>query len=558
MFELPAGVAASSSAAGRKGSTAMRRVYRAPCRRSPAPAEVGSRSAGTEFGWPVAEPAAPARRRVRGRTGRRAVRAGQPAGRRAVARALSYFGEHSLGWLALAGLGALLSPGGAAFVTGRHRDVRGPRGRRVDQAGRQTQRPPHHPPSPSTSAPRAALSFPIRAPPRPQPRRCCSAVRPACRHAAGGAGAPMALSRLVLGVFTDRRRHRGGRRRRRSPNSPRVLRPDRNHELSEGRRTSTPGRSAEDPARRDRQSLAPRQWVKNLLVLAPRGRARAVNSVTTTTGTCSSGRRSPSSCSRWPSSCVYLVNDARDVEADRAHPTKRFRPIAAGVLPVSAGLLASPSRSAWRLTGHLVVAHPHLALVMAVYIGVQLAYCFGLKHQAVLDICIVSLGFLLRAIAGGVTAGAFPLSQWFLLVMAFGSLFAAAGKRLRRTAARRTHRRQDPQSRWRLHQQLPAVRYGRCPPPPWCSATACSPSSATAGRPWFLRCRSCRSPSILRYAVDIDGGDAGEPEEIALHDRVLQVLALALIGTVCCRRRHLRPPPGWAPAPVYRYAADAR
>ena len=65
---------------------------------------------------------------------------------------------------------------------------------------------------------------------------------------------------------------------------------------------------------------------------------------------------------------------------------------------------------------------------MAIYIAIQLAYCFGLKHQAVLDICIVSSGFLIRAIAGGVAAD-IPLSQWFLLIMAFGSLFMAAGKR---------------------------------------------------------------------------------------------------------------------------------
>ena len=71
---------------------------------------------------------------------------------------------------------------------------------------------------------------------------------------------------------------------------------------------------------------------------------------------------------------------------------------------------------------------PNLAVVIAVYIAIQLAYCFGLKHQPVIDICIVSSGFLIRAIAGGVAADV-PLSQWFLLVMAFGSLFMAAGKR---------------------------------------------------------------------------------------------------------------------------------
>ena len=71
---------------------------------------------------------------------------------------------------------------------------------------------------------------------------------------------------------------------------------------------------------------------------------------------------------------------------------------------------------------------PNLAVVMAVYIAIQLAYCFGLKHQAVLDICIVSSAYLIRAIAGGAAAN-IPLSQWFLLVMAFGSLFMVAGKR---------------------------------------------------------------------------------------------------------------------------------
>ena len=71
---------------------------------------------------------------------------------------------------------------------------------------------------------------------------------------------------------------------------------------------------------------------------------------------------------------------------------------------------------------------PNLALVMAVYIGMQLGYCFGLKHQAVIDISIVSSAYLIRAIAGGAATNT-HLSQWFLLTMAFGSLFMAAGKR---------------------------------------------------------------------------------------------------------------------------------
>ena len=100
---------------------------------------------------------------------------------------------------------------------------------------------------------------------------------------------------------------------------------------------------------------------------------------------------------------------ARDIEADRAHPTKRFRPIAAGVVPVplayglAAVLGVAALVIAWFVT-------PNLAIVIAVYLAMQLAYCFGLKHQAVLDICIVSSAYLIRAIAGGAAAG-IPLSQ---------------------------------------------------------------------------------------------------------------------------------------------------
>src|SRR5699024_8206173 len=107
-----------------------------------------------------------------------------------------------------------------------------------------------------------------------------------------------------------------------------------------------------------------------------------------------------------------LVNDARDIEADRAHPTKRFRPIAAGVVPgwlayaLAAALGAASLVISWWLT-------PNLALVMAIYLGMQLTYCFGLKHQPVVDISIVASAYLLRAIAGGVAA-TIPLSQWFL------------------------------------------------------------------------------------------------------------------------------------------------
>ena len=277
------------------------------------------------------------------------------------------------------------------------------------------------------------------------------------------------------------------------------------------------------------KAIRPRQWVKNLLVLAAPLAALG--------GDVHYDYRSVLSkvaiafvafC--MAASAIYLVNDARDVEADRAHPTKRFRPIAAGVLPVglaygiAVGLSVASLAISWLVT-------PHLALVMAVYLAIQLAYCFGLKHQAVLDICIVSSGFLIRAIAGGVAAG-IPLSQWFLLVMAFGSLFMAAGKRYaelqlaERTGAKIRKSLESYTSTylrfvWTLSATAVVLCYGL-----WAFERDGNTGS------WFVISMVPFTIAILRYAIDVDGGQAGEPEEIALGDRVLQFLALAWIGTV--------------------------
>jgi decaprenyl-phosphate phosphoribosyltransferase len=229
-------------------------------------------------------------------------------------------------------------------------------------------------------------------------------------------------------------------------------------------------------------------------------------------------------------SAVYLINDVRDVEADREHPTKRFRPIAAGVVPewlaytLAAVLGAASLLLAWWLT-------PNLALVMAVYIGMQLAYCFGLKHQAVIDICIVSSAYLLRAIAGG-AATDIHLSQWFLLSAAFASLFMVAGKRYaelqlaERTGARIRKSLESYTSTylrfvWTMSATAVVVCYGL-----WAFERDAASGS------WFKISMVPFTIAILRYAVDVDGGLAGEPEDIALRDRVLQLLFVAWMGTI--------------------------
>lgn len=277
------------------------------------------------------------------------------------------------------------------------------------------------------------------------------------------------------------------------------------------------------------KALRPRQWVKNVLVLAAPLAALGTD-VHYDYGFLASRVAVAFVVFSMAASCIYLINDSRDVEADRQHPTKRFRPIAAGVVPESLayGLAAVLGVAALVIS---YVVSPSLAVVIAVYIGIQLAYCFGLKHQAVLDICIVSSAYLIRAIAGG-AATDIQLSQWFLLVMAFGSLFMAAGKRYaelqlaERTGAKIRKSLESYTSSylrfvWTLSATAVVLCYG---------LFAFERDGGSAS--WWAVSIIPFTIAILRYAVDIDGGDAGEPEDIALHDRVLQLLALALIGTV--------------------------
>ena len=277
------------------------------------------------------------------------------------------------------------------------------------------------------------------------------------------------------------------------------------------------------------KAMRPRQWVKNVLVLAAPlaalggdvhydfadvGKKALVAFVVFSLA----------------ASSIYLVNDARDVEADRVHPTKRFRPIAAGVVPATLAYILAAVLAAASL-GISWWQSPNLALVIGIYLAMQLAYCFGLKHQAVLDICIVSSAYLLRAIAGGVAAGIY-LSQWFLLGMAFGSLFMVAGKRYaekqlaEQTGATIRRSLENYTSTylrfvWTLAATAAVVCY---------SLYAFERDNGSGS--WYAVSIIPIIVGILRYAVDVDGGNAGEAEDILRHDRVLQLSALAWIGTI--------------------------
>jgi decaprenyl-phosphate phosphoribosyltransferase len=227
---------------------------------------------------------------------------------------------------------------------------------------------------------------------------------------------------------------------------------------------------------------------------------------------------------------VYIVNDIQDVDADRAHPIKCHRPIAAALVSPRLALTVAVALFVTAV-GVSFLASVELVLVTVVYLAVQLSYCWGLKHQPVLDISIVASGFVLRAIAGGAAAG-IVLSQWFLLTTAFGALFMVAGKRYaelqlaERTGAkiRKSLERYTASYLrfvWTLSATGVIMTYGL-----W--AFQLSQSNHTR---WPVISLVPFVLAILCYALDVDEGNGGEPEQIILSDRMLQALGGCLTLT---------------------------
>jgi 4-hydroxybenzoate polyprenyltransferase len=127
------------------------------------------------------------------------------------------------------------------------------------------------------------------------------------------------------------------------------------------------------------------------------------------------------------SGAEYMINDVRDVAADRLHPRKRLRPIAAGLLSPSAATTWAVCLTAIAIAMAFAIDWRTGAVVVT-YVASTLAYSYVLKHQVILDVMVIAAGFVLRAMAGAYAIDV-PVSPWLYVVTALGALFLAITKR---------------------------------------------------------------------------------------------------------------------------------
>ncbi len=171
------------------------------------------------------------------------------------------------------------------------------------------------------------------------------------------------------------------------------------------------------------EGMRPRQWAKNVFVLAPVLFALKLSDIHSILGALVAA-----ALFCMAAGAVYLVNDIVDREADKHHPEKCNRPVASGRLPVAAAwfaaallVLSAVSLACWW--------RAQLAVVIATFFAINLAYSFRLKRVPGFDVVLISFGFILRVV-GGALAIEVPISWWILICTFLLSLYLGLGKRL--------------------------------------------------------------------------------------------------------------------------------
>jgi decaprenyl-phosphate phosphoribosyltransferase len=277
------------------------------------------------------------------------------------------------------------------------------------------------------------------------------------------------------------------------------------------------------------RACRPRQWVKNVLVVAAPGAAGVLTRPEV-------GERVLLAfvCFCMLASAGYMLNDVHDRDEDRLSTSarKRRRPIAAGELSVRAAVAAGLLLAVAGLALAAVV-HPALAAVGAGYLALTAAYTLWWRSVAVADIAAVAGCFVLRALAGG-AATAVPVSRWFMLVTSFGALFIVAGKRY----AELIDGGHSEPARASLRDY--SAQYLRF-------VSGLAAAVATTGYClWaFQRAHSAKISWyeitvipfvlwLLRYALLLDRGEGQAPEELVLRDRFLLTMSAAWVAVFVC------------------------
>ncbi len=223
------------------------------------------------------------------------------------------------------------------------------------------------------------------------------------------------------------------------------------------------------------------------------------------------------------SSAGYLFNDLRDMESDRRHPEKRFRPLAAGHVPPGLAWATSGLFLVGGLAGSFLLLPQRFGIAAVCYLAITLSYSKWFKHVVLLDVMLLASGFLVRAVAGA-EAIAVDSSPWFLVCTGFGALFIGLNKRL----AEINLLQGDAGGHRKILEEYTPAMLGQF----ISVSTACTlisyalytfsgghPPSMMGTIPFVIY-------GVLRYTYLVENGAGGAPEKILFRDRPMQACLL--------------------------------
>lgn len=169
--------------------------------------------------------------------------------------------------------------------------------------------------------------------------------------------------------------------------------------------------------------LRPHQWVKNTFIFIPLFFGGSLFDMADWTSSLVAFV-----AFSFAASAIYSINDIVDVEADKKHPKKCKRPIAAGLVSKRQARLLAIILAIAALALPFLLNNWMLSVVIALYLAMNLCYCIRLKHYAIIDVCIVAMGFVMRIVAGGVATD-IVLSRWIVMMTFLLTLFLSFAKR---------------------------------------------------------------------------------------------------------------------------------
>ena len=221
------------------------------------------------------------------------------------------------------------------------------------------------------------------------------------------------------------------------------------------------------------------------------------------------------------SSAVYFINDIRDAEKDRNHPTKCNRPIAAGQISVRSAVILTVVLILLAVLFNCLCFHPLSTALLAVYFLLNLGYSLGLKNIPLLDVTILAAGYLIRAMYGSVVTG-IEMSDWLYLVIISAAFYLGLGKRRNELKKQGSEDTREVirkysfsflDSNMYICMALVVVFYAL-----WTMDAKTIEAYHGSRMVWTV-------PVVMlifmKYSMTVEGNSDGDPVEVLLHDKVL-------------------------------------